>query len=335
MVRIGIIGMGLRATVYADAVHNNIPEATIAAVADLNDTRAADAAKKYGCKAYSDYKEMVKENNLDAVLITTPDFAHREAAVFCAEHKLHMLVEKPFATTTEDCEAMAEAIQKNNLKCTIGLENRWNIPFVAAKEQIDAGVVGEVATTNITLNDTIYVPTKMFPWADKSSPGWFLLPHALDMACWLGNKKVKSVYTTGTKKVLKAMGIDTYDSMQTNVIFTDGTSGAFMNSWIAPESMPLLYDFKCEILGSKSTMYIDTQNQMVKVASPEHMTNVHALGTPVYGRPTQGAYFLIADFVKNIIEDTKPIVNEIVGMENAIGVEAAHISLETGKIVEL
>lgn len=336
MVEIGVIGMGLRATVYTDAIFEHIPEARIAAVADTNKDRAEAAAAKYGCTAYTDFKSMIENTKLDAVMITTPDFAHRDACLYAAEHNLHMLVEKPFATTEEDCEVMADAITKKNLKCTIGFENRWNLPFVAAKQQIVEGQLGEVVTTNITLNDTIYVPTKMFPWADKSSPGWFLLPHALDMACWLGgDKKVKSVYTTGTKKVLKAMGIDTYDSMQTNVIFTDGSSGCFLNSWIAPESMPLVYDFKCEILGAKSAMYIDTQKQMVKVASADHLANVHVLGTPVYGRPTQGAYFLVADFVKNIIEDTKPIVNEQVGMDNALAVVAAHKSLETGRIIEM
>lgn len=334
MVKLGIIGMGLRATVYADALMGN-RDAEIVAVSDINKGRVDEACQKYSCKGYTDYKEMIDSEKLDAVLITTPDSFHKDPVLYAAAHNLDMLIEKPFATTTEDALAMYDVIKQKKLKCIFGFENRWNFPYCAAKAKIDAGEVGDVLNVNCRLNNTIFVPTKMFTWANQSSPAWFLFPHAIDMACWLNGKKVKRVYANGTKKKLVSMGIDTYDSIQAVLTFDDGSTSSFNTTWVLPETRPLVYDFKVEVVGEKACIYIDTQNQMVSFADKDAMYNVHSIGTSVYGRPTSAAHFLISDFVQNLVDGTYPEVNEDVALANTMAVEAVHRSIATGSIIDL
>ncbi|MDY0393765.1 Gfo/Idh/MocA family oxidoreductase [Virgibacillus halophilus] len=155
-------------------------------------------------------------------------------------------------------------LNKGGVKCLVGFENRWNSPFVAVKEAVDNKDLGEIITLNSRLNDTIYVPTKMLKWSTNSSPGWFLLSHSIDLACWLKNMKPTKVFAVGTRKKLVSMGIDTYDSIQATITFSDDTHATFTSSWILPESMPLLYDFKYEIIGEDGSLYVDLQDQMVK-----------------------------------------------------------------------
>jgi predicted dehydrogenase len=334
MIKFGVIGTGIRGTTYSDVVKAS-PYATMAAVCDVDGKDAETAGEKYEAKVFTDYQKMFAECDLDAVIISTPDNLHRKAVLSAAEHDLDMLVEKPFSTSVEESKEMAAAIKAKNLKCLIAFENRWAIPFAAAKNTIESGELGKLLTINCRLNDTIFVPTQMLRWAANTTPAWFLFPHSIDLACWFGNKDVKKVYAAGTKKKLVSMGIDTYDSIQTVITFTDDTTACFTTSWILPESMPLVYDFKFEIIGEDSALYIDTQSQMVYHAGKTKVSNVHALGTPVFGRPTSPTWFMMESFIDNLRNNIRPMANEDDAVKNTTIVDAVHKSLKSGEVITL
>ncbi len=121
---------------------------------------------------------------------------------------LAILVEKPFATSVEEGNAMKEAIQKNGVKCLVAFENRWNIPITAVINGSEQGQIGEVYTVNARLNDTIFVRQSFLP-AKNSTIGWFLFLHITDPPCLFKgrDKKVQSIYAVGTKKKLAAMNM--------------------------------------------------------------------------------------------------------------------------------
>jgi predicted dehydrogenase len=334
MIKFGVIGTGIRGTTFSDVVKAS-PYAVMEAVCDANKNAAEAAGKRYDAKVFTDYQTMIEDCDLDAVIIATPDNLHYDAVIFAAEHGLNMLVEKPFSTSVAEGKKMADAIKAKGLKCMIAFENRWAMPFTAAKNTIEAGELGELLTINCRLNDTIFVPTKMLRWAASTTPAWFLFPHSVDLACWFGGKDAKKVYAAGTKKKLVSMGIDTYDSIQAVVTFTDDTTACFTTSWILPESMPLIYDFKFELIGDRSALYIDTQNQMVFHAGQTKVSNVHVLGTPVFGRPTSPAWFMMESFIDDLRNGAKPMANEDDALKNIAIVDAVHESLKSGQVIVL
>jgi predicted dehydrogenase len=334
MIKFGVIGTGIRGTTFSDVVKAS-PYAIMTAVCDVVKENAESAAKRYGAKMFTDYRKMFDECNLDAVIISTPDNLHRDAVLSAVEHNLDMLVEKPFSTSIDESKEMTNAIKSKNLKCMIAFENRWNIPFTAAKNSIDGGELGKLLTINCRLNDTIFVPTQMLRWAANTTPAWFLFPHSIDLACWFGGKEAKKVYAAGTRKKLVSMGIDTYDSIQAIITFSDDTTACFTTSWILPESMPLVYDFKFEIIGEQSAIYIDTQNQMVYHAGKTKITNTHVLGTPVFGRPTSPSWFMMESFIDNLRNNTRPLANEDDALKNTTIVDAVHKSLKSGGVITL
>lgn len=331
MIKFGVVGMGIRGSMFAETLGQN-PYAELVAVSDAFEGTLAKSVEKLGVPGYLEVEEMIEKEALDAIVIATPDFLHKKPVMLAAEKGIHILVEKPFSTSVEEAEEMYAAVEKAGIKCLVAFENRWNSPFVAVKEAVERGGVGNILSINTRLNDTIFVPTQMLKWAGDSTPGWFLLPHATDIALWLKkDSKPVSVFAVGTKKKLVSMGINTYDSMQTIVSFDDGTHATFTTSWILPESMPLIYDFKVEIIGDDGAMYVDLADQMVRQAGQTY-SHVHTLGTPINGQLTAAPSYMLHSLVDNIRLNTMPESNAAAGLLNTKLVHAIHRSAESGKI---
>ena len=97
----------------------------------------------------------------------------------------------------------------------------------------------------------------------------------------------------------------------------------------------MIYDLKMEIIGDTGTIYIDTQDQMVKMAGADKYNHLHTLGTPINGKLTAGPCFMVHSFIDDLRENKKPITTEVDGVINTMIVSAIHESVETEKVVEI
>ena len=104
---IGIIGSGYMGRTYAECVARYNQNSRLVAVA--GGSRAAALATDYGVDAEPTVDALLQRPDIDAVIITSPQSAHREQTVAAAEHGKHILVEKPMATSVADCRAMIDA----------------------------------------------------------------------------------------------------------------------------------------------------------------------------------------------------------------------------------
>ncbi|MGV2806767.1 gfo/Idh/MocA family oxidoreductase, partial [Clostridium perfringens] len=95
---------------------------------------------------YTDYQELLKNEKLDAVSVCTPHYLHAPMSIAAANAGLHVLVEKPMATTAEEGELMIEAARKNGVYLMVGHNQRLMPPHVKAKEILDSGKLGKVLT---------------------------------------------------------------------------------------------------------------------------------------------------------------------------------------------
>ena len=209
-IKMGIVGAGTwgRTHAYIYREHSN---AEPVAICDMNRERAQAIADEFGIKeVYTDYHEMAEKADIDAVAIVTPDFAHADIACCFADHKRHLLIEKPLATTREDAERIVEAVKRNGVRCMVDLHNRWNAPFNTCKQLIEAGKLGDPYTAYIRHSDIKWCATDLLPWAAKSSILWFLGSHSLDTLRWLFNDEVKRGEAVQREGILKAEGIDTH-----------------------------------------------------------------------------------------------------------------------------
>ena len=299
MITVGIIGMGIRGNLYATTIKYNA-FAEVIAFAESNPERLQAAKDKFSGEAYEDYSRMLEGKRFDIVIVALPDHLHKDAVIEAASSGCNLLIEKPLATSYEDAKAMVKAIKEAGVKALVGYENRWSPIFITAKEAVAAGELKDIQLIHARLNDSIFVPTKMLSWAAGSTVGWFLFPHTVDLALWLSGQKAVSVYAVGQKKVLTEMGIDTFDSITATVEFAGGMVGTFSSSWIYPESIPLIYDMRFEVLGSDGALEVDLRDQNIHKMTSDVMDRVllEALVIPFYSKKDFGFRFFLHSFGK-------------------------------------
>ncbi len=333
MIRTAIVGMGIRGDLFAQGLRQN-PDATLVAVCDANAGRLEAARAEWGVPGYGDVQQMLEQGGPDAVLICTPDFAHREQVVAAAEHGVHVMVEKPLATSMDDADAMLAAVQSAGIICQVAFENRWNPPLVRVKQAVESGELGDVSLVSARLNDTLYVPTRMLSWAAQSTVGWFLLPHVVDLAIWLSGKQPSQAYAVANKRLLPSLGVDTYDTICTTLSFHGGMQAMFETTWVLPDSSPAIFDFKFEILGDKGVLHVDVQDQMVH-QSTDTFTYPGTLVVDVYGKTRGFPLDMLDSFIDSVKNGTPPLATVQEGHAVTRVIDAVHRSIESGRPIPL
>ena len=341
-VRLGVVGVGIwgRMHVRAYLQHSS---AELVGICDLDEHRARQVAQEFGIGRYYTNVDDLLAEGLDGISIATPDTAHAELVVKAGQKGVHMLVEKPLATTVEECERMIAAASDNKVSLMVDWHNRWNPPCVHAWNAIRSGELGDVRYIYYRLSDTIYVPTKMLPWAGGSSVMLFLGSHALDTTCWLMGAQPTRVYCRRREGVLTGMGIETPDMYVTMVDFANGAMAVVENNWVIPECAPALIDHKCEIIGSRGVIYLDpTHNRSFAKYTPETSAGFpnHSFAdmfiTPeIHGRQLGFAVESIYYFVECVRDGKKPLARGEDGLLNTRLILAAEESARRDEPVNL
>jgi len=253
---IGIVGGGIRGSMFAAAVRQH-PDARLAGICESDDGRRARLAAELSVDTFSALETMIAGvPELTALVIATPDFAHRDVALLGIEHGLDLMIEKPLATASDEARAIVAAAEAAGTLIMVGFENRWNPRFGAVRDQL-AAAGSPVVNQVINLNDTRFVPTSMLGWAGRSTPGWFLMPHTLDLACWLSGASPTEVYARGRRGYLDAHGVQTWDAITASFTMSDGSLLVLNSQWILAESHPSVFDFRHELHTEASSYYFD------------------------------------------------------------------------------
>jgi predicted dehydrogenase len=333
----GLIGCGTWGTVHARTFAAS-PSIRFAATCDQDEGRAVRFAQQYGAERYfADWHDLLASPDIQAVSIATPDFAHGEIVLAAIEAGKHVLVEKPLATTVEECERILAARDKHAVKLMVDFHNRWNLPFVNIRRLVDSGELGTLVMMNVRLNDTLFVPTRMLSWAAKSSPAHFLGSHLVDLIRWLSGAEVTRVYSVSRSVVLKKAGIDTPDFFQSILELSSGGTAVVENCWIVNESAPNVFDFQCEFIGTKGSVYVNaSHHRMVEKYTDQGAGFPDVTGAPdLYGKPVGFAVAAIEHFVDCVVNDTQPLVTGEDGLKATQVVWAMEESARNGKPVDL
>lgn len=142
--KVGVIGCGSIAKNRHLPEYEAQSEVEIKAVCDIVKDRADATAQRYNATAYTDYIELLKNEDIDAVSVCTPNYLHAPVAIAALEAGKHVLCEKPMATTVEEAEKMNEAAAKSGKFLMIGHNQRFVASHQKARELIKSGKVGKV-----------------------------------------------------------------------------------------------------------------------------------------------------------------------------------------------
>ncbi|QFY05517.1 gfo/Idh/MocA family oxidoreductase [Nonomuraea phyllanthi] len=325
--RIGIVGAGLMGRGHAEVLAAH-PQTEITAVA----RRPLDHAP--GARVFPGYQELLDSGTVDAVSITTPDHLHADVMVAAARAGVHILVEKPFTTTVADADRAVAAIRSAGVVAMCLFNHRWVPAYAQAKEQMRA--VGEPVVGYARKDDTIYVPTEMLDWADRTTCAWFLSSHDIDLMTWLYDDEVVEVFATARYGKLRGRGIDTPDAMQIQARFGRGAVATFESAWIYPNTFPTMVDSYVTVAGESGVIQLDRQKENIQLATEDGYTYPrNMLQRVVHGVPAGAYRDAIHHFVDCAISGTEPLISVESSRHVTAVLEAAHESARTGRPVKL
>ena len=159
-VKLGVIGSGM---IGQEHIRNiaHIPNAAVTAVCDPNDTvrHSATALAGSQCSPYTDYTHMLQHADINAVLISTPNYTHFDILQDVLKTDLPILVEKPLCTTSADCQVIVQSTKNRNAPVWVAMEYRYMPPIAELIQYVHTQKIGTLKTLNITEH--------RFPFLDK------------------------------------------------------------------------------------------------------------------------------------------------------------------------
>ncbi|MFC1614278.1 Gfo/Idh/MocA family protein [Gemmatimonadota bacterium] len=252
-VKVGIIGSGFEADIHAAAFQIMPEEAEVVAVASPTAGHAGDLAKKYGIpRVFNDYKDMLKEPDIEMVTITAPNSLHAAMTCDIAESGKHAVCEKPMCMTLEEADRMIDTCRKQGVLLMYAEELFFTPKYVKAKEMADQGALGKVYL--VKQSEKHFGPHAQWFWDMDRAGGGALMDlgcHGIAFCYWfLGRPSIKSV--------LCQMGTYVHSDKtrgEDNVFcileFDNGAVGMVEDSWARRGGM----DDRIEVYGESGVTY--------------------------------------------------------------------------------
>jgi len=302
---VGVIGLGRMGKIYSGHLARH-PQSQLVCVSDVIEERAQTLAAEFGVESWStDYRDVLEDRAIEAVFVTSSTSTHREIVIAAAEAGKAIFCEKPIALTLEDTDQMIATIEKTGVMFQAGFMRRFDRGYVAAREQIEAGVIGEPVTFKSIGRDP-FCPD--LGYADLNVSGGLILDmaiHDFDLGRWLMADEVKRVYTEGGTLAFPQLNtVGDIDNAVVNMLFERGALG---NVEVSRNAL-YGYDIRTEILGTEGGLNIGYYQQTpllvmtTKGISYDMVPYIIERFGDAYLAQTQ-------DFVERVLDDRGPAVD--------------------------
>ncbi len=221
-------------------------------VADIRADVAERVAARHGVPGFTDYREMLEQVALDAVVVATPDQYHREPCELAAARGLHLFLEKPIAMTLDDGQAIIEAARRHSVKLMVGHTLRYDPRYIAVRQAVADGKLGDIIHLYARRNATVRSGRRLEGRADAVM---FQGVHDLDALLWITGARITRVSAESVSKVLCDLNIP--DATVATLRFSNGAVALMEQSWALPIGVPAPLDAQLEVIGTKGVAYID------------------------------------------------------------------------------
>lgn len=332
MLRLGIIGAGRIGKVHCESIGRYVKDAVVACVADpFMNAETEKTVKALGAeKVTKDYREILADKSIDAVLICSSTDTHAKISIEAIEAGKHVFCEKPVDHDVDKILEVKAALAKSNVKYQVGFNRRFDHNFEAVRDAIASGKIGHLDVLKICSRDPGAPPVEYI----KVSGGIFLdmTIHDFDMVRFLSGDEVESVYAVGGVTVDKAIGeAGDIDTAIITMKLKGGTLAVIDNCRRATYG----YDQRAEAFGALGQVAIANDCKSSAVISDANGVTAEK---PLYfflERYMQAYVKEITEFVDCIVNDKPVSVGIEDGLQAVVIGIAAKKSLETGMPVKL
>ncbi len=353
--RIAVIGTGGIARNCHLPAYANMDNVEVVAVCDILPERVKEIAEKFNIPAhYTDYKDVLNLNNLDAVDICTPNYLHSVIAIEALEKGLHVFCEKPDAMNVEKVEAMKAASEKSGKTLMIMRNNRFLTTSIFLKKYIDDGKMGNIYAGRCGWQRRRGIPGRGGWFTTKELSGGGPLidlgVHMIDLSIWLmGNPKPVAVTGCTYNKFADSEDISdskesrfgdrntngTFDVEDLAMGFIRFDNGACLQiefSWASNVEKEKRF---VELRGEKAGSIWSSDDDMLKIFTEEYGKTVDYLPN-ISNKAVKGGHEEnLRHFADVVLNGEKPIFEPQQGVDMIKILTAIYESAKTGREVQL
>ena len=245
MLGIGIIGAGAFGENHAKAIAETGRAKLVAA--SRRDKGLLDKfSRKFNVRGYTDYRELLKNDDIKAVVIAAPHQDHTQIAVDTARSGKHILLEKPMAASLEDCDEIIRSAKAAGITLMIGHTMQFIPSSIVAREVIDSGELGKIIYSTGIVEKKWVNPNRRNWHMDDPVGGGMLLTvgiHYIDLLTWLNRSRVSSVRANISTHYHKQEADDT---AMAYLQFESGTTGMIISTGYDTGANTFLATLTCE-----------------------------------------------------------------------------------------
>lgn len=339
--KVGVVGVGMGSW-HIDAYRKD-DRVEVAAICDVDETRLHAAGKKFGVDCLlTNAKEMFRTVDLDAVSIATPNKFHAPLTVAALEQGLHVLCEKPMAMNAREAEQMLAASKKAGKNLMINFSYRFNDMSYALKQQVDAGVIGDIYFGRTVWHRRRGIPGFGGWFCDKALAGGGPLidlgVHRLDLALWLMGYPEPVAVSGNThciiarERAAQAKKPYTVEDLAAGIVkFANGATLILEASWaLNINEEEQMITTLCGTRGGLTQRNVGGGYQFMAELYTEEGGNLY---TKKLDRAVTPAPSSCREFIDSILEKREPIASGEHGVKVMRILDGIYRSAETGKEV--
>lgn len=266
-IKVGAIGLGRLGYQHAENLAFKIQGAELTALCDMNEEKLNETAKAWNVPyAYTSYDDMIKNEELDAILITSPSGLHTDQIAKALDAGLHVFSEKPLGTTVEECKIAEAAVERHpELVFMLGFMRRYDPSYAYAKAKIDAGEIGVPVLFRGYSQDPESCIDGAIAYCGHSG-GQFIdmAVHDIDLACWMLDSEPRSIHAMGGCYAHPEFGEHKDGDNVSALMQFKNDAMVFL---FAGRTAPHGYNVETEIIGTKGILRIASvpQKNMVEI----------------------------------------------------------------------
>ena len=306
------------------------PGVELVGVADNDTDRGQRIANEHGTQFFQSYESLI-EAGPEGVIICSENNKHRELVEVAAADGIHILCEKPIATTVNDAGAIVDVCNQANVILMTAFPMRFSTPLLEVKSRIDSGELGEIYCFNATNQGEL--PKKHREWfVDRVLAGGGAVMdhtvHLVDIMRWYLGVEVREVYAQ-TNRIFHAEEVEVETGGLELITFEDGTFASIDTSWSRPPYWPTWGGLGFELITERGAIIVDAFRQYVTIFSQD----LGRASWAYWGSDANQA--MVDEFINAIREKRQPAVTGNDGLKAVEVVAAAYRSADRGQPVTL
>lgn len=282
MTDVAVVGCGFMGRNHAHAIADH-PTLDLAAVVDVDPSVAESVADEYGADAAeTDFEHAVED--VDAVVVATPELVHTEQANAVLDHDRHLLLEKPVTVDTDEAWALADRAANADVVTGVSFILRYDPAYAHLRAAVAGGDLGEPVSARAERGITRGESERI---GERGHPLYYMNIHDIDAMHWVLDSEVTRV--TGVERRGELADIDVPDVTHATLTFENGSVGTLTGYGVLPNATPGGISAQLDIVGSDGTGSVDTPGSVLTVNGPDGYDEPDVRHWPVVNDRMDGA----------------------------------------------